>query len=324
MTATPREPTPTAAPADAPPVEVVEVLPTPALPRPVADVARRVGESFVIAVVTSTGLYLVGSVYIDDYYARMSIDATALDLTPPFIALQAFHVLQSLLVYPTLLLMLYFLYRAVMSRLPRVRTWSGQQLQRFGRVALLVGNGLVVAPLVLAAASAGENPALLQTTSTLSEVASLMQFTGFVLMIYALWLSLGPRKLLLTEIQQRRVLPIVLVFVLYLLGALVQTADRARANAERLMTGASDTSMAITFTMAAGAAPGPSAELLLVAIRNGHYFVVERQPDPPSLTPSAYAIPVRAVDAVHMERVNPAAPSSEGIVIQLFSATPTP
>jgi hypothetical protein len=306
MVVTPREPLP------------------PAPPRVTVEPARRIIEPIVIAVATSTGVYLVGSVYTEASYGRKSIDATALDLTPPYIALQAFHVLQSLLVYPVLLLLLYYLSRAVMSRLPRVRTWTGQQFQRFGRVALLVVNGLVVVPLILVAATAGSNPALIQTTSTLSEVASLMQFAGFVLVIYALWLSLGPRKLLLTEIQQHRVLPIVLVFALYLLGALVQTADRARANAERLMIGASDTSVAVTFTMASGAAPPPSAELILVAIRNGHYFVVERQPDPPSRTPSAYAIPIRAVDAVHMERVNPAAPSSEGIVIQVFPTTPTP
>jgi hypothetical protein len=105
---------------------------------------------------------------------------------------------------------------------------------------------------------------------------------------------------------------------------LVNTADRARANAERLMTGESDTSMAVTFTWAAGVTPLPDADLLLVAIRNGHYFVVERQPDPPSRTPTAYAIPVRAVDRVQMERVNPAAPAAHGIVIELFGSTPSP
>ncbi len=293
-------------------------------PRVTVEAARRIIEPVAIAVATSTGVYLVGSVYTDAYYGRMSIDAAALDLTPPFIALQAVHVLQSLVVYPVLLLLLYLLYRAVTARLPHVRSWTGQQLQRFGRPALLVVNGLTVFPLILAAASAGSNPALIQTTSALSEVASLMQFTGLALLIYVLWLSLGQRKLLLAEFQQRRVLPIVLVFVLYLLGALVQTADRARANAEQLMTGASDATMAVSFTMATGVATLPSADLLLVTIRNGHYFVVERQPDPPSPTPSAYAIPIRAVDAIHMERVNPAAPASGGIVIELFPAPPSP
>ena len=59
--------------------------------------AQRVIESLVIAVVTSTGLFLVGSVYIEAYYSRMSIDATSLDLAPPYIALQAAHVVQSLI-----------------------------------------------------------------------------------------------------------------------------------------------------------------------------------------------------------------------------------
>jgi hypothetical protein len=320
----PPEPPATAPPAGQPAVEAVAVLPAAAPPRVTVEAARRIIEPVVIAVATSTGVYLVGSVYTDAYYGRMSIDAAALDLTPPFIALQAVHVLQSLVVYPVLLLVLYLLYRAVTARLPQVRSWSGQQLQRFGRPALLVVNGLTVFPLILAAASAGANPALIQTTSALSEVASLMQVAGLALAVYVVWVSLGPRKLLLAEFQQRRVLPIVLVFVLYLLGSLVQTADRARANAEQLMTGASDASVAVSFTMTTGVATLPSTDLLLVAIRNGHYFVVERQPDPPSRTPSAYAIPIRAVDAVHMERVIPAAPSSEGIVIELFPTTPAP
>jgi hypothetical protein len=324
MSVTPPESPATTASADRPAIESVEVVPPAAPPRVTVEAARRIIEPIAIAVATSTGVYLVGSVYTDAYYGRMSIDAAALDLTPPFIALQAVHVLQSLVVYPVLLLLLYLLYRVVSARLPRVQSWTGRQVQRFGRLALLVVNGLTVFPLIVAATSAGENPALIQTTSALSEVASLMQFTGFALVVYVVWLSLGPRKLLFAEFQQRRVLPIVLVFVLYLLGSLVQTADRARANAERVMTGDSDSSVAVTFTMTSGVATLPSADLLLVTIRNGHYFVVERQPDPPSRTPSAYAIPIRAVDVVHMERVNPAAPASEGMVIELFSSTPSP
>ncbi|HEU5423796.1 MAG TPA: hypothetical protein VFU72_09680, partial [Nitrolancea sp.] len=254
----------------------------------------------------------------------MSIDATALDLPPPYIALQAVHAIQSLLAYPVLLLLLSWLYRVGAARLPKVRTWSGRQLQRFGRVALLVVNLLIVLPLILAAAGAASSPALVQTTSALSEVVSLMQWAGLALLVYVVWLSLGPGTLLLAALQRRRILPIVLLSALYFCGALVDTAGRARANAEHLMTGESDTSMAVTFTLAAGVAPLPRADLLLVAIRNGHYFVVERQPNPPSLTPIAFAIPFRAVDAVHMERVNPAAPAAHGIIVDFFGSTPVP
>jgi hypothetical protein len=72
--------------------------------------------------------------------------------------------------------------------------------------------------------------------------------------------------------------------------------------------------------------PLPSNELIFVAMRNSHYFVVERQPDPPSRTPRAFAVPFRAVDAVEFERVNPAAPSASGIVITLDGpgANPAP
>src|SRR5688500_11392040 len=62
--------------------------------------AQRLVESAVVAVATSTGLYLVGSVYVDAYYGRMSIDAASLDFAPPYVALQSAHVLQSLLEYP--------------------------------------------------------------------------------------------------------------------------------------------------------------------------------------------------------------------------------
>ena len=47
-----------------------------------AEAARRVLESVIIAIITSTGLYLVGSVYSEAYYGRMSIEVSALDLTP--------------------------------------------------------------------------------------------------------------------------------------------------------------------------------------------------------------------------------------------------
>ena len=68
---------------------------TPDGPSPVFGAAQRVIESAVIAVATSTGLYLVGSVYTDAYFGRMSIEVTSLDLSPPFIALQSAHVLES-------------------------------------------------------------------------------------------------------------------------------------------------------------------------------------------------------------------------------------
>ncbi len=277
---------------------------------------RKLIESVIIAVVTSTGVYLVGSVYAEAYYGRMSIDAVVLDLPPPYIALQAVHAVQSLLAYPLVLFLLYLLDRITAVRFPEARSWLRRQVDRLGRVGILVINGLVVLPLVLAANAAGSNRALIQTTSALSEVVSLMQVVAFALVVYVVWLSLSARRFLLAELKQHHTVPLVLVAAIMLLGALISTADRARANAERLMTGASDTSLIVTFTMADHGSP-PGSALILVAMRNSHYFVVERQPDPPSLTPRAFAVPYRSVDSVELERVNPAPPADRGIVISL-------
>ncbi|MEZ4561455.1 MAG: hypothetical protein R2853_01795 [Thermomicrobiales bacterium] len=133
---------------------------------------RKLIESVIIAVVTSTGVYLVGSVYTEAYFGRMSIDTVALDLPPPYVALQAVHAVQSLLAYPAILLLLFLVDRVTTARLPQARSWLRRQVDRLGRVGALVINGLVVLPLVSAANTAGSNRALIQTTSALSEVVS--------------------------------------------------------------------------------------------------------------------------------------------------------
>ncbi|MFT4039619.1 MAG: hypothetical protein QM692_15655 [Thermomicrobiales bacterium] len=275
---------------------------------------RRLIESVIIAVVTSTGVYLVGSVYIEAFYGRMSIDAGALDFPPPYIALQAVHAIQSLLVFPVILLLLIVLDRGTAARWPGARERLRREAARTGRAGVLVVNALVALPLIIAAMSAGANRALIQTTSALSEAVSLMQFMAFALLVFVLWLSLGPGKYLLVELKLRKTVPVTLISAVFLLGALVNTADRARANAERLMTGASDASMSVTFTMVREVDAPPGNDLILVAMRNSHYFVVQRQPDPPSFTPRAYAIPFRSVNAVALERINPAPPADYGIV----------
>jgi hypothetical protein len=85
---------------------------------------------------------------------------------------------------------------------------------------------------------------------------------------------------------------------LYLLDALIATANGAAEDAELLMSGASDLSIEIDFTMAAGARGTlPSSGLLLVTARNGNYYVVERQPSPPSRSPVAYVVPFDVVDS---------------------------
>ena len=266
--------------------------------------AQRVIESAVIAVATSTGLYLVGSVYTDAYYGRMSIEVTALDLAPPFIALQSAHVLQSLLQYPATLVSFYLLYRLVSSRLGWLRVTYDRILRRFGRLFLLIVNLAIVAPLLAAGIKAGLDEATMGASSILSEVAGLMGSFGLALLIYVFWLSLGRREIILSQIRARKIIPIVLLFALYLLDALIATANEAAADAELLMTGLSNTSTTITFTMTAGVRGPPGTELIFVTARNGSYFVVERQPVPPSQRPVAYAIPIDAVDFARVQRIN--------------------
>jgi hypothetical protein len=269
--------------------------------------ARRVVESVIIAVITSTGLYLVGSVYTESYYGRMSIDAASLDLAPPFIALQSLHVVQSLLEYPGTLLLFYLIYRFVFSHREWWHVWHDRVRQRFGRLFLLVVNLLVVSPLVVAAIQAGNDLGAVYSSSVLSEVSELMEKFGVATIAYVLWLSFGPRLLILSEIRQRRLLPIALLFGLYLFDSLIATSHGAAFDAELLMTGASDSAITVSFTLAEDATTTlPDAELILAIARGGNYYVVERQPMPPSTRPVAYAVPSGAVDMVRLQRINEA------------------
>ena len=286
--------------------------------------ARRFFESIVVAVATSTGIYLVGSVYLEAYYGRMSIDVATLDFAPPYIALQSMHVVTNLLSYPIALASIYAIYRFVLSRARWWRTGYEIVHQRFGRLFLLVLNLLIVSPLILAAIRIGEDRGVFNSSSTLSEVSELMQLFGVTLLIYVIWLSLGPRLLILTEIRRHKALPIALLAVLYLLDSLIATANSAEQDAERLMTGESDSSTAVTFTLAAGVrATLPDAELILVTMRNNSYYVVERQPSPPSGRPMTYVVPSRAVDEARLQRINSAQSEESGITILIGEdATP--
>ena len=276
-------------------------------PSPVFGAAQRVIESAVIALATSTGLYLVGSVYTDAYYGRMSIEVTSLDLAPPFIALQSTHVLESLLEYPSALLFFYLLYRLLTSRIPRLRSWYDRVKQRFGRLFLLIVNFAIVSPLLIAATRAAIDAGIAGTSSVLSEVAGLMGTTGLLLLFYVIWLSFGPRQVIISQIQQRKLIPIVLLFALYLLDALIATANGATHDAELLLTGEAESSVEIDFTLAEGVRDTlPDSALLLVTTRNGNYYVVERQANPPSRRPVAYAVPIISVDSARMQRVNEA------------------
>jgi hypothetical protein len=284
----------------------VPTQPAPPPPSPVIGGAQRLIESAVIAIATSTGLYLVGSVYTDAYYGRMSIEVTALDLSPPFIALQSAHVLQSLLEYPTTLLVFFLLYRFLLPRMAWVSTSYDRALQRFGRLFLLVVNLAIVFPLVRAAIEAG-NEGVTGAISVLSDVGGLMETLGIILLIYVIWLSVGPRLVILSEILAHKIIPIALILALYFLDALVATAHGAAEDAELVMTGLADSSLAVAFTMVDDIrVSSPETELILVTVRNGNYFVVERQVYPPSDRPIAYIVPIDSVDVARTQRINPA------------------
>jgi len=288
--------------------------------------AQRFIEAAVIAVATSTGLYLVGSVYTDAYYGRMSIEVTSLDLSPPFITLQSAHVLESLLEYPSALLFFYLLYRLLTSRIPRLRSWYDRARQRFGRVFLLIVNLVIVSPLVFAAVQAGIDAGISSTSSVLSEVTGLMANLGSLLVFYVIWLSFGPRQVIISQIRERKLIPIVLLFALYMLDALIATANGAAADAELLLTGEADSSIEVVFTRTEGVRDTlPSSGLLLVTARNGNYYVVERQPSPPSGRPVAYVVPFDSVDSARTQRVNEADLALDDLVDEIMDefATPT-
>lgn len=290
-----------------PPPEATSLL-AESLPRvPGIGAAQRLVESVLLAAATSTGLYLVGSVYIDAYYGRMSVDATSLDLAPPYVALQAMHVLPSLLEYPITLGILFGLYRLLGRRLARVRDAYDWVRSRMGRVFLLLINLIVVSPLLVATVRAMIDPLSIMSSSVVSEVNELMQVFGGMLVVYVFWLSFSARRDILGEIRRHKWVPIALLGMLYLLDALIASAHGAAQDAELLMSGFSSSSLAITFDDPSGElADLEQKDLLLVIARNGIFYVVERQPFPPSAQPVAYMIPGDQVTNARVQRVVPA------------------
>lgn len=297
------------APTEAPPV---------APPRAALDAARRVGESFLVAIVTSTGLYLVGMVYIGSYYGRMSIEATALDFAPPYITLQAIHVLPGLLEYPSTLLLIWILYRTFHRPARRLVGLLDGGRRRFPRLGPIVANLVVIAPLLAGALLASIREQTTSPDSVLAEVASLLENASIVLLVYTIWLGWSQRAYLVTLVRARKVLPIALVFLVYLLNALAATSIVAENAAAVLMTGTSDNSMRITLTPKPGETPvWGNRELVLVTLRQSTYFVVERQPVPPGQRPTAWMIPTGSVAAAEVQRLTEADALFDAIDVQI-------
>ena len=250
--------------------------------------------------ISSAALYLVGSVYVDAYYGRLAIEVTSLDLPPPYVALQSIHALWGLLDYPLTLLLVYVLYRVIASPSRRLGEWFGRARERFPRLLPVVANLVVVAPLLLDAAVSLQERQL-PHRSVLTEINSVLGYVGLILLIYVLWPGWEQRRYLLSDVRARKLVPIALVFTAYLLSALVTTGVVAELAAVDLLTGASPASLRVTFVTKPGMLPElAEKELLLVAARNGAYYVVVREPSPPSPWATSYAIPVTSVEAARV------------------------
>ena len=137
--------------------------------------------------------------------------------------------------------------------------------------------------------------------SVLTEINSVLAYVGLILLVYVLWLGWDRRRFLLSEVQARKLVPIALVFIAYLLNALVATGVVAELAAVDLLTDASPASLRVTFVTKPGVLPElTEKELLLVAVRNGAYYVVVREPTPPSPWATSYAIPFSSVEAARV------------------------
>ena len=268
--------------------------------------ARRIGESVLIAAFASTGLYLVGTVYTDAYYGRLSIEVTSLDLSPTYIALQSVHALAGLLQYPSLLLVSALLFRLVFTS-RRPRAWLERAWHRAPRLLALLANLAIVAPLLVVALwllLSLPDPA---TGSVLAEAWDLLVGAGLILLLYAVWLGWGQGVLILARVRARAFVPVALLLIVYVLTALVQTAVTATVAAEQLLTGVSDNAMRVVFTPKTDQTLSlPDRALILVTKRSNAFYVVEQQSFPPSRRPAAYVIPVASVESAELRRVNEA------------------
>lgn len=263
------------------------------------ETVRRISESVIIAAISSVALYLVGFVYVDAYYGRLSLEILPVDLPTPYVAMQSIHAIWGLLGYPLTLLIAIVLYRVLADPARGSGQWLAQARQRFPRLLPVLANALVVSPLLLKAATSWQASEL-PHRSVLAEITSVLAYVGVILLAYVLWLG-WQRRFLLAEIRAHRAVPMALVFAAYLLSALVYTGEAAELAAIDLLTGASPAATRVTFVTRPGVFPELAGlDLVLVAERSGTYFVVVREVAPPNSWATSYAIPASAIDAVRM------------------------
>ena len=292
---------PTQPPAAEPPVRSTAIVSRASL-----SGVRALVESAVIAVAGSAALYLVGSVYVDAYYGRMSIDAASLNLPTSLVALQSLHAAGSIASYPIYLIVVSIAYQRLVGRNGRLADWFRRLANRLGRWMATLLNLIVVAPLVSLAIVESQRSTG-QPSSVIGEVSGFFEEAVTLLLIYVVWLGFREERVMLIELRERRLVPVSLLFVTYLLSTLIGTAHVAVLQAETLMTGLADGSLEITLVMRDGARPvGDGVPLILVAVRPDGYYVVERQTVPPSRRPVAFVVPHHAVDSARIRRANEA------------------
>jgi hypothetical protein len=142
----------------------------------------------------------------------------------------------------------------------------------------------VVAPLLLDAFVSFREREL-PHLSVLTEVTSVLGYAGLLLLGYVVWLGWSQCRYLVSEVRARKLVPIALVFLVYLLSALAATGIVAELAAVDVLTGASEASLHVEFVTQSGVLPElADKELSLVTTRNGAYFVVEREPFPRAST----------------------------------------
>jgi hypothetical protein len=246
---------------------------------------------------------LIGSVYTHAFYGRLAIEVTSLDLAPAYVGLQSIHALWGLLEYPLFLLLISILYRAVAAPGRPLGPWVAGGRRRFPRLVAVLANLTLIAPLLVGDFIASLWDRGLPHQTLLTEITSALETAGLLLLAYAVWLGWGRRRYLFTEIKSRNMTAIALVFLVYLLGALASTAVIAEFAAEDLLTGNSDASLRVEFITEPGVLPElTEKELILVTSRNSAYYVVEREPSPPSERPVSFVVPFSAVEAAEVTR----------------------
>jgi hypothetical protein len=171
------------------------------------------------------------------------------------VALQAVHALWGLLDYPLTVLIAVLAYTVIAAPFLPPGAWLAEARTRIPRLLPIVTNLIMVFPLLLTTAcNASTSERALPHRSVLAELTSVLNYAGGILFLYVTWLG-WQRRYLLTEIRRHQLVPLLMVFITYLLGALVNTGRVAEIAAVELLTGSSPAVVQVTFVTRPGVLP---------------------------------------------------------------------